>query len=395
MNRKRITLKFGRFSKALLLLADAWSHKERKKHLLLSAVLIGQLAQNRHFAANDGLKHCLNHVVHRGPCGIDGVLLTCLSAARPMNPNGFVDALSMLDILVGDLNLSIHKGMLIPFGDIGRIGLGSRLVGEKGNLRTGTFLLSFGSDLSRETIFSSAGLLSQSIGRSAFDFGSGMRAILAIPGYGGNPNEDHPRNPSDPSLYGITDTEKNITYFGLRIVGAITGALVGFGLGGPAGAVGGAGAGWGVGGEIADGVVQVAESTSTPPPAPEEEKGPPEEEKKDPPKDEDEKDPPKDEDEKDPPEEEKDPPSWLYSDPDAGTVTIIPDKFNDPKNTNTTPVRIEFITPNVMNVQIPVPLETPQMEEDQLDPSRWNPDKLDWNRTGGRPDLPNSPGNKP
>jgi hypothetical protein len=381
--KKTVHVRPGRFSMALNDLTTTWESRQRKTHLLLSAALIAQLAQRRQFAANDGLQFCIRHIARRGPAGIDGIFLSCLGAAAALNIRGFADAISELDSIVPGMRLQANKGMLIPFGDLGRVGLQTPMPGgpKKTN---GTFLLTFGSDLSRSTLFSTSGLLSSSFTRPGFDFGFGTRSLLQIPGFGATKDDGGkpPTGIDDKSLYGVTNQEHQITYWGLRIGGAITGAIIGSAAG-PGGAFAGAGVGWGLGAELADGVLEVAEHTDPPPqpePAPEPAPAP------------DDDDSPDDDE---PPDDDTVNDEVEYVNNEADTV-VLAVNFTDPRIINTTPVQMERVSLNISMVQLPMPLEQPQTEDLSAPPGTTPPDdRRDWNRQGGNGPSEGNPGNRP
>ena len=96
MYQIEFTLHRAAFPEVLAHLAEAWENDDAERHAALSAVLLYDAARRPRVMATRLLPAAVEHACAVGPQGVDGVLLSALSAAAAHDPERFALAVDRL-----------------------------------------------------------------------------------------------------------------------------------------------------------------------------------------------------------------------------------------------------------------------------------------------------------
>jgi len=97
-----------------------WNEGDHKRHVETMGIVIGQLSMNPSFAAEEMLRACISFVGKTGLEGVDGVFLTCMSAAEHLSEPLFGEGIGVLDMIGEGVGPGVRSkgGMVICFGDL-------------------------------------------------------------------------------------------------------------------------------------------------------------------------------------------------------------------------------------------------------------------------------------
>ena len=203
----------------------AWRRGEARRHAQTTGLILGQLALHPKWAV-DLLPTMLTFAGRRGPEGIDGLLLSCLSAAQVLAPSTFDRGIALTEVLAVAAGGHGNPEMGLFFADLS--GPAALLTGSAGG--TSNLLRSDLGDGARGSLFDGGGLAAAS-GRPG-TFGQNVRSQL--------------RGSFDPGQRGSKGLLLSCED-GVNFAFTVGGAGIGAAAGGKAGAVAGAVAGASVG----------------------------------------------------------------------------------------------------------------------------------------------------
>ncbi len=118
------------FVRSLFGLKNAWDNEHRIRHAQASGFLLGELAANPVKTANTYLHSIIDFIYQQGPFGVDGILLSAMSAASILNKATFERAFGLCDQIAARIEELLPKlGLGIYFLDFGLLGDGAGLLG--------------------------------------------------------------------------------------------------------------------------------------------------------------------------------------------------------------------------------------------------------------------------
>ncbi len=122
-NAVLLTLYRQRFAEVLRALRDEWDAGRRHRHAQCTGMVLGHLG-SRIGRAPQYLDMTLDYVATREVYGVDGVLLSLMSACQVIDPDRFGRAVGLCDTMAGSVTLPTKDGLGIYFLDFG-VGLPS------------------------------------------------------------------------------------------------------------------------------------------------------------------------------------------------------------------------------------------------------------------------------
>ena len=234
MARATVTIYSRSYASILAELQRLWERDRKNNHLQATGMVLGQVGQELREIARL-LDITLDYmVVRRGIHGIDGLLLSLMSAAQYIDSRGYSRAMGLLETLLRGQLEQPKQGMLIPFLDFG-VGHKTGFSGSRSQdvrVQSITGLLTGFPDSLRRGIGELPSALT-----GGMDLGAALRAIG---------NHDMSRYSSGERMGYFQSTEacvafvdsglKSAVFAGFTVAGAAIGGPVGAGLGMAAGA---------------------------------------------------------------------------------------------------------------------------------------------------------------
>ncbi len=238
----KITVHYGSLSELLSAIQAAWNDGDLKAHSEASGFALAQLAMFPDNFLNSSLPEMFTYVTENGSLGIEGVLLSTLSATLALDSTAYSQAMGAFSGPLSNSHTG-KSGFGLYFADVG-----GRLV-ESGAAfgpavtspqKLGKLRFSFGPDESK------SGILGQALGGAMPGDISGFAGLMQTSTNNANsklPPTKHDQLMSTGSE-GCVRSAERWGYVGGFIAGGVVGYAIGTGstiIGGPAGAAGGAG----------------------------------------------------------------------------------------------------------------------------------------------------------
>jgi hypothetical protein len=114
----KVTLYSQRLAGILRGLRGEWDANRKYHHAQATGLTLAQIAMGKR-RISEFLDVTLDYVVMRGIYGVDGILLSLMSAAQYLDPSRFSRAMGLCDTMSGSVNRPPKDGFGIYFFDFG------------------------------------------------------------------------------------------------------------------------------------------------------------------------------------------------------------------------------------------------------------------------------------
>jgi hypothetical protein len=125
-----LTIHYMKYTRFLKALRQEWDRGRAWRHTQATGFLLGAFVRDPVAAAHKYLPLTLKFIERNGPYGVDGILLSAMSAAKILAPDNFEMAVNVCELLEGSIDQTPKEGLGIYFVDF-EMGLKGLLKGEQ------------------------------------------------------------------------------------------------------------------------------------------------------------------------------------------------------------------------------------------------------------------------